>query len=200
MTSAARDSWYSRHLWSCFLSPADRFSFLGDALLLLPCSLRSLPGSGKVFSIMSHMETLIEAPDGYSLGFPSSSIPSGRSPSPGLSGRVQTLQRLRWKQKAIPSTRSQFSTACRRSGLMFVRSSKLPGMPPSHWGWLCRWCWSHTNPHSRRTAWGWGRGHVLPASCQFTMAAGAYLVLRSLVRLSFRSTDWSWWWLLKRLT
>ena len=40
---------------------------------------------------MSHMETLIEAPDGYSLGFSSSSIPSGRSPSPGLSGRVQVL-------------------------------------------------------------------------------------------------------------
>ena len=89
--SAARDSWYSRHFRSRFLSPADRFSFPGDALLLLPCSLRSLPGSGKFFSIMSQMKTLIEAPDGYSFGFPSSSIPSGRSPSPGLSGRVQVL-------------------------------------------------------------------------------------------------------------
>ena len=43
--SAARDSWYSRHFWSRFLSPADRFSFPGDALLLLSCSLRSLPAS-----------------------------------------------------------------------------------------------------------------------------------------------------------
>ena len=89
--SAARDSWYSRHFRSRFLSPADRFSFPGDVLLLLFCSLRLLPGSGKFFSIMSHMETLIVAPDGYSLGFSPSSIPSGRSPSPGLSGRVQTL-------------------------------------------------------------------------------------------------------------
>ena len=110
----------------------------GDALLLLPCSLRSLPGSGKFFSIMSHMETLIEAPDGYSLGFSSSSILLGRSPSPGLSGPVQTLQRLCWKRKANPSTRSQSSTACRRSGPMSWLSSKLPGMPPSHWGWLWR--------------------------------------------------------------
>ena len=85
---------------------------------------------------MSHMETLIVAPDGYSLGFSSSSIPSGRSPSPGLSGRVQTLQRLWRKRKANPSTRSQSSTTCRRSGPMSSRSSKLPGMPPLHWGWL----------------------------------------------------------------
>ena len=134
--SAARDSWYSRHFRSRFLSPADRFSFPGDALLLLPCSLRSLPGSGKFFSIISHMETLIVAPDGYSLGFSSSSIPLGRSSSPVLSGRVQTLQRLWRKRKANPSTRSQSSTACRRSGPMSSRSSKLPGMPPSHWGWL----------------------------------------------------------------
>ena len=48
--SAARDSWYSRHFLSRLLSPADRFSFPGDALLLLPCSVRSLPGSGKFFS------------------------------------------------------------------------------------------------------------------------------------------------------
>ena len=135
--SAARDSWYSRHFRSRFLSPADRFSIPGDALLL-PCSLRSLPGSGKFFSIMSHMETLIEAPDGYSLGISSSSIPSGRRPSPGLSGRVHVLQRLCWKRKANPSARSQSSTACRRSGAMSVRSSKLLGMPPSHWGWLWR--------------------------------------------------------------
>ena len=89
--SAARDSWYSRHFLARFLSPAERFSFPGDALLLLPCSVRSFPSSGYFFSIMSHMETLIVAPDGYSLGFSSSSIPSGRSPSLGLSGRVQTL-------------------------------------------------------------------------------------------------------------
>ena len=38
---AARDSWYSRHFLSRFLSPADRFSFPGDVLLLLPCSVRS---------------------------------------------------------------------------------------------------------------------------------------------------------------
>ena len=96
--SAATDSWYSRHFLSRFLSPGDRFSFPGDALLLLPCSVRSFPGSGNFFSIMSYMETLIVAPDGYSLGFPSSSIPSGRSPSPGLSGRVQTLQRF-WRKR-----------------------------------------------------------------------------------------------------
>ena len=76
--SAARDSWYSRHFLSRFLFPAERFSFPGDALLLLPCSVRSFPSSGNSFSIMSHMETLIVAPDGYSLGFSSSSIPSGR--------------------------------------------------------------------------------------------------------------------------
>ena len=87
---------------------------------------------------MSHMETLIEAPDGYALESSSSSIPSGRSPSPGLSGRIQVLQRLCWKRKANPSDRSQSSTACRRSGAMSVRSSKLPGMPPPHWGWLWR--------------------------------------------------------------
>ena len=96
--SAARDSWYSRHFLSCFLSPADRFSFPGDALLLLPCSVRSSPGSRNFFSIMSHIETLIVAPDGYLLGFSSSSIPLGRSPSPGRSGRVQTLQRFWWKR------------------------------------------------------------------------------------------------------
>ena len=118
-------------------APADRFSRPGDALLLL-CSLRSLPSSGKFFLIVSHMETLIEAPDGYSLEFSSSSIPSGRSPSPGLSGRVQVLQRFCWKRKANPSARRQSSTAGRRSGAMSVRSSKLPGMPPSHWGWLWR--------------------------------------------------------------
>ena len=94
----ARDSWYSRHFLSRFLSPADRFSFPGDALLLLPCSVRSFPGSGNFFSIMSHMETLIVAPDGYSLGFSSSPIPSGRSPSPGLSERPETLQRL-WRKR-----------------------------------------------------------------------------------------------------
>ena len=60
--SAARDSWYSRHFLSRFLSPADRFSFLGDALLLLPCSVRSFPGYGKFFSIISHIQTLIVAP------------------------------------------------------------------------------------------------------------------------------------------
>ena len=98
-----------------------------DALLLLPCSLCSLPGSGKFISIMSPMETLVEAPDGYSLGFSSSSIPSGRSPLPGLSGRVQVLQRLCWKRKANPSTRSQSSTACTRSGLMSVRMLEAPG-------------------------------------------------------------------------
>ena len=41
--SAARDSWYSRHFLSRLLSPADRFSLPGDALLLLPCSVRSGP-------------------------------------------------------------------------------------------------------------------------------------------------------------
>ena len=51
----ARDSWYSRHFLSRFLSPADRFSFPGDVLLLLPCSVRSSPGSGNFFSIMSHI-------------------------------------------------------------------------------------------------------------------------------------------------
>ena len=60
---------YSRHFRSRFLSPADRFSFPGDALLLLPCSVHSVPGSGNFLSIMSHMETLIVAPDGYSLEF-----------------------------------------------------------------------------------------------------------------------------------
>ena len=85
---------------------------------------------------MSHMETLIEAPDGYSLGFSSSSIPSGRSPSPGLSRPVQTLQRLRRKRYTYPSARSHSSTARRRSLPMSSRSSKLPGMPPSHWGLL----------------------------------------------------------------
>ena len=115
-------SWYSRHFRSRFLSPADRFSLPGEALLL-PCSLRSLPGSGKFFPIMSHMETLIEAPNGY---------------SPGLSGRVQVLQRLRRKRYSYPSARSHFSTARRRSSPMSSRSSKLPGMPPSHWGWLWR--------------------------------------------------------------
>ena len=55
---------------------------------MLPCSVCSFPASGNFFSIMSHMKALIVAPDGYSLGFSSSSIPSGRSPSPGLSGRV----------------------------------------------------------------------------------------------------------------
>ena len=106
--------------------------------LLLPCSLRSLPGSGKFFSIMSHMETLIEAPDGYTLGSSSSSIPSGRRPSPGLSGQVHVLQRLRRKRYSYPSARSHSSTARRRSSPMSSRSSKLPGMPPSHWGWLWR--------------------------------------------------------------
>ena len=117
--------------------PADRLSFPGDALLL-PCSLRSLPGSGKLFSIMSRRETLIEAPDGYSLGVSSSSIPSGRSPSPGLSGQDQVLQRLRRKRYSYPSARSHSSTARRRSSPMSSRSSKLPGMPPSHWGLLWR--------------------------------------------------------------
>ena len=90
--------WYSCHFLSRFLSPADCFSFPGDALLLLPCSVRSFPGSGNFFWIMSHLETLIVVPDWYSLGFSSSSIPSGRSPSPGLSRRVQTLQRF-WRKR-----------------------------------------------------------------------------------------------------
>ena len=72
--SAARDSWYSRNFLFRFLSPVDHFSFSGDALLLLPCSVRSSPGSRDFFSIMSHIEMLIVAPDGYSLGFSSSSI------------------------------------------------------------------------------------------------------------------------------
>ena len=45
------------------LVPGGPLLVAGDALLL-PCSLRSLPGSGNFFSIKSHMETLIEAPDG----------------------------------------------------------------------------------------------------------------------------------------
>ena len=110
--SAARDSWYYRHFRSRFLSPADRFSFPGEALLL-PCSLRSLPGSGKFFSIMSHMETLIEAPDGYSLESSSSSIPSGRSPSPGLSGRVHV------------------SSACGGSGTRTLPPAATPALPAS---------------------------------------------------------------------
>ena len=96
--SLARDSWYSRHFLSLFLSQADCFSFPGDPLLVLACSVRSSPGSRNSFSIMSHIETLIVAPDGYSLGFSSSSIPSGRSPSPGLSGLVETLQRF-WRKR-----------------------------------------------------------------------------------------------------
>ena len=96
--SAARDSWYSRHFLSRFLPLADRFSFPGDALLWLPCRVLSSPGSRNFFLIMSHIETLIVAPDGYSLGFSSSSILSGCSPSPGLSGRVQTLQRF-WQKR-----------------------------------------------------------------------------------------------------
>ena len=42
------------------------------------------------------------APDGYSLEFSSSSVSLGRSPLPGLSGRVQTLHRLWQKQKGKP--------------------------------------------------------------------------------------------------
>ena len=84
----------SRHFLSRLVSPAEHFFFPEDALLLLPCSVRSSPGSWNFFSIMSHIETLIVAPDGYLLGFLSSSIPSGRSPSPDLSGRDQTLQRF----------------------------------------------------------------------------------------------------------
>ena len=55
--------WTSRAVGSAYtrlLSPAERFSFPGDApLLLLPCSRRSFPSSGNSFSILSHMETLI---------------------------------------------------------------------------------------------------------------------------------------------
>ena len=92
VASAARDSWYSCHFLSRFLSPGDHFSFPGDALLLLPCSVRSFPGSGNFFSIMSHIETLIVALDGYLLGFITIRY------SPGLSGRVQTLQRF-WRKR-----------------------------------------------------------------------------------------------------
>ena len=52
-------------------------------MLLLPCSVRSVPGSGNFPSIMSHMETLIVVPDGYSLEFSSSSIASGHGPFAG---------------------------------------------------------------------------------------------------------------------
>ena len=131
---------------------------------------------------MSHMETLIEAPNGYSLGFPSSSIPSGRSPSPGLSGRVQTLQRLQRKRYAYPSARSHSSTTRRRSSPMSSRGSKLPGRPPSHWRLLWRYCCPHSNPRSRRAAWGWGCGHVLPASSQFTIVPLDGVVLGWLLR------------------
>ena len=64
--------------------------------------------------------------------------PVGTQAFAGPVRRVHVLQRLCWKRKANPSARSQSSTACRRSGAMSVRSSKLPGMPPSHWGWLWR--------------------------------------------------------------
>ena len=60
---------------------------------------------------------------------------------------------------------------------MSPRSSKLPGMPPSNWGLLWRQCCPHTNPRSRCTAWAWGSGHVLPASCQFTIVPLDGLVL-----------------------
>ena len=80
------------------LVPSRCFSFLGDVLLLLPCSVRSFPSSQNSFSIMSHIETLIVAPDGYSLGFSSSSILSGRSPWLGLSRWVQTLKRF-WRKR-----------------------------------------------------------------------------------------------------
>ena len=52
---AARDSLYSRHFLSRFLSPADHFSFPRGALLWLPCSVRLSPGSRNFFSIMSHI-------------------------------------------------------------------------------------------------------------------------------------------------
>ena len=179
--SAARDSWYSRHLRSLFLSPADRFSFPGDALLL-PCSLRSLPGSGKFFLITSHRETLIEAPEGYTLGSSSSSIPSGRRPSPGpvRPGPRPPAPLLVAVLVPLPPAASPPRPAGGRGRCPCgARSS-----------WACRLrtggccggsAWSETNPRSRRAAWGWGRGHVLPASCQFTMAAGALLVLKSLM-------------------
>ena len=103
------------------------FPVPGDALLLLPCSLLSLPGSGKFFSIMSHMETLIVAPDGYSLGFSSSSIPSGRSPSPGLSRRVQTLQRLWRKRKANPSSPQPVFDCLQAVGAHVLAELEAPG-------------------------------------------------------------------------
>ena len=65
---------------------------------------------------------------------------------------------------------------------MSSRSSKLPGMPPSHWGLLWRYCCPHSNPRSRRAAWGWGCGHVLPASSQFTIVPLDGVVLGWLFR------------------
>ena len=70
-----------------------------------------------------------------------------------------------------PSARSHSSTARKWSSPMSSRSSKLPGMPPSHWGLLWRYCCPHSNPRSRRAAWGWGCRQVLPASSQFTIGA-----------------------------
>ena len=55
-------------------------------------------------------------------------------------------------------------------------------MPPSHWGLLWRYCCPHSNPRSRRAAWGWGCGHVLPASSQFTIVALDGVVLGWLLR------------------
>ena len=65
---------------------------------------------------------------------------------------------------------------------MSSRSSKLPGMPPSHCGLLWRYCCPHSNPRSRRAAWGWSCGHVLPASSQFTIGALDWVVLGWLLR------------------
>ena len=65
---------------------------------------------------------------------------------------------------------------------MSSRSSKLPSMPPSHWGLLWRYCCPHRNPRSRRATWGWGCGQVLPATSQFTIGALDGVVLGWLLR------------------
>ena len=112
--------------------------------LLLPgrCTAAALQLSRNFFSITSHMETLIVAPDGYLLGFSSSSIPSGRSPSPGL------------------------SSACGGSGRRILLPAASLPLPAGG-----RRPYPRGNPRSRYTAWRWGCGHVLPASCKFTMGA-----------------------------
>ena len=159
-------------------APGALGGFGGQGFLVLPPLpvLPPVPGGTLLLprrrpaALLSHMETLIEAPDGYSLGVSSSLIPSGRSLLPGLSGRVQVPQRFWRKRYSYPSARSHSSTARRRSWPMSSRSSKLPGMPPSHWGLL----W--------RAAWGWGCGQVLPASSQFTIGALDGVVLGWLLR------------------